>query len=188
MTPEYREMPGLPGRFFTCDRYRATLSQTACAVRFGKAKAEARATGELYLCLGCQIGARHAGVDIGPPQVLGHKTCVRCFKQARRILRGSICVSCYNREREVERGFNAKGNPVEAVSVFRGDDRAAKGIKVFLMPVRYQSSQQIVVRSATSVECVLSAFRQWHGVGERPGVVWMQRHIPDVPKSLFGVS
>lgn len=191
MTIEYREMPGLPGRFFSCERYRATLSQTACAGRFLEAKSTAKESGEKYLCMGCSVGAVHAGVDPGLPAVLGAQTCVRCFSQSTRIMRNAICVSCYNREREVAAGRNAKGNAFSPVEIFGEVDvtpTSGRGVKIFAVPVGYQSSdKRPVIPAATTVELVLTALRRWSGSGpERPGVTWVTRSIWDCRRDTFG--
>jgi len=127
---DYFEVPGMPGRYFTCARY-GTMSPEACARNYQSAPDTIR-SGRLEACLGCAIGHRHAGgqeraahvavAPAGATSLRAKPACLRCRRSGRerssrligrmRLIREhTICVSCYNREREVLRGKNAKGAP-----------------------------------------------------------------------------
>lgn len=106
--------PGL--RLFTCDAYRASLSDRACAARWAKAHdARGEQAWSMAACRTCSVGAVHAGR--GAVRYSKHyraEVCVRCGRGGARIIGGRICVSCYNRQREMKVGKNARGNrPVE---------------------------------------------------------------------------
>lgn len=121
----YFDVPGIPGQYFACARY-GTMSAGSCAKNYGAAPVAAK-TGRLQGCIGCPIGAAHAGgsstvdaVPAAPVQMNYRPACLRCRRSGMdtgsrllgrmRLVRGhTICVSCYNREREVLHGANAKG-------------------------------------------------------------------------------
>lgn len=105
---DYFTIDGAPGQYFRCDRYRATLSVSACARMWRAANREGDETHSL--CLRCPIGAAHAGETAASMSPLkGAVVCGRCHRRTERLIRGHICVSCYNREREIRIGKNAKG-------------------------------------------------------------------------------
>lgn len=108
MTVEYFSIDGAPGIYFRCPEYDATISTDACARMYLAQKSK---TGIHERCVGCRIGAEHAG-DLLPtaPDLLDSLVCPRCQRTTNRIVRG-LCVSCLNRQYEAIRGFNAKGKP-----------------------------------------------------------------------------
>ena len=109
--------PGM--KFFGCDAYRATLSQTSCGERWRRAQT---ATGydadRVSLCRGCPIGAQHAGEKpVIYSQHFKSPVCPRCRKGATRMIGDRMCISCYNRSRELAVGKNARGNtPVRLIA------------------------------------------------------------------------
>ena len=122
---DYFEYPGVPGRYFRCEAMRASLAETRCASMYRDAKRlPASACSSLEKCIGCEIGAMHAGdKDVQrKTAVVGSLTCARCREHASRLVVGGICVSCYNRQREVEKGRNAKGVPPRPVDRFWLDE------------------------------------------------------------------
>jgi hypothetical protein len=97
---EYREL--IPGSFaFDCRQLRATISAATCAKNWQRAEPGSS-------CIGCQIGAQHAGKR-ATPQIVGRLPCVRCGRKDQRMIGGVLCVNCYNRQREAMLGRNAKG-------------------------------------------------------------------------------
>lgn len=98
----YREI--LPGfQVFDCGALRAALSPAACADNWRRAKCLA--------CVGCKIGAQHAGEGVRQAQPTAVATrCIRCGKSVTRIIGGIWCASCYNRTREVAKWSNARGD------------------------------------------------------------------------------
>lgn len=118
--PQYVEMPGVSGRYFTCEPYRATLAVSRCAAMFLEiARLKDGTTHPHARCAGCAIGALHAGVEPPKKRAIGRLTCARCHESATRLVcGGAICVSCYNREAEVRRGRNGKGVPPVPVDRF----------------------------------------------------------------------
>lgn len=106
---EYFKIAEVPGQqFFRCDRYRATLSTTACSKMWREANhqnVEAR-----YRCKTCPVGALHAGeTSASMSPLMGSLICPRCHRGALRLIGKHLCVSCYNRQREFIVGHNAKG-------------------------------------------------------------------------------
>ncbi len=100
---------------FTCERMRARLTEAGCA-RLWKSVGERppRPDEARAACLGCAIGARHAGVDVAEAVRADRAAalapfCARCGRQGSRLIGGLHCVSCYNRQREVARGRDARG-------------------------------------------------------------------------------
>lgn len=109
------EMPVL----FTCERNDSLrLTESACASQFHRARREKPERWHpLSRCLGCPVGATHAGVPVQERRSapIDDWGCLRCGKTHMRLWKGRICVSCYNREREVRIGRNARGTaPVKA--------------------------------------------------------------------------
>lgn len=105
----YFESELLPGRpMFRCDRLSASLQVSRCAQMWRDA---AQTRGEKSgLCLGCQVGAAHAGeVDASYHRLRATTTCSRCHRGDLRLIGGNVCVGCKNREYEWVKGRNAKG-------------------------------------------------------------------------------
>lgn len=101
---------------FMCERQKTRLTVAGCVRMFNAAHNpqnapkpwESRAA-----CVGCPVGAGHAGHRVNPVAEEVHllaTTCPRCLRQSDRIINGHLCVSCYNRHAEVLRGRNAKGS------------------------------------------------------------------------------
>ncbi|RVT91456.1 hypothetical protein EOD42_22635 [Rhodovarius crocodyli] len=101
--------------FFQCERTRSRLSTAGCARLWLSVEKRPPQLGETRnACIGCPIGARHAGVDPEKAAVAARAReleplCVRCTAGDRRLIRGLYCISCYNRQREVARGRDARG-------------------------------------------------------------------------------
>lgn len=119
---EYFTVDGFDGQYFSCNRY-GTMTAASCARNF-LAAPQAIKAGRLEGCIGCSIGAQHAGKPIASAsdrnELSYRRVCVRCRRSGRestsrllgrmRLIRGhTVCVSCYNREREFLHGANAKG-------------------------------------------------------------------------------
>ena len=121
----YVTLEGVPGKYFTCGAGYGLLSIAACARNFTDAPEQVRA-GRLQKCIGCSVGACHAGapkVEEAPKanQSLQYRpVCCRCrrdgTKQGTRLIgklrlvrAHTVCVSCFNREKEVLAGRNSKG-------------------------------------------------------------------------------
>lgn len=122
---DYFTYPGVPGRYFRCDAMRASLAETRCASMYREAKRlPSGACSSLEKCIGCEIGALHAGDENvqRKTSAVGALTCARCREHTARLVVGGICVSCYNRQREVEKGRNAKGVPPRPVDRFWMDE------------------------------------------------------------------
>lgn len=135
-----RQIPGLqyvelaPGVLsFVCAAYRCRLRPSACAVRWRRAEAEADAPvnhfsihiedahGDLSRCMGCPLGAQHAGLPKPPERsILWRQAglCCRCGHGGDRLVGSRVCISCYNRGQEWLRGRNSKGTaPIYALPV-----------------------------------------------------------------------
>jgi hypothetical protein len=132
---KYREIQGVPGRYFDCPRNMGMLSTGACAKAYQDAMSpDYLREGRRITCRGCPVGAQHAGVAAGPAisRFLGSTMCSRHQGDGGRLIRGAICVSCYNREREWKIGKNAKGakpvhaRPIGAVALALVDRGQAK--------------------------------------------------------------
>jgi len=101
--------------FFDCERTKSRLSTAGCARLWRSIEKRPPFPGEARnACVGCPIGARHAGVDPEKAAVAARARelepfCVRCAAGDRRLIRGLYCISCYNRQREVARGRDARG-------------------------------------------------------------------------------
>ena len=106
---EYFELPDLmPGRpMFRCVRLSASLQVSRCSAMWALAN-EAADSGSS--CLGCKVGAAHAGVgDPSQHWLRGSGACSRCHRTDLRLIGGNVCVGCKNREYEWVKGRNAKG-------------------------------------------------------------------------------
>ncbi|MFZ4537894.1 hypothetical protein [Propionivibrio sp.] len=125
VTFDYFTYEGVPGRYFACVANKANLSELRCATMYRDAKKlPLGACVPLEKCLGCPIGALHAG-DKAPQakeRPVGTLICSRCHHPAARIICGGVCVSCYNREREMIKGKNGKGVPPRPVERFWDDE------------------------------------------------------------------
>lgn len=91
------------------------LSTASCA-RSYKAGKSAEPWETAHHCLGCEIGARHAGekiIVVPPPR----HVCVRCGTHSRRLVGKLVCISCFNRQREYIIGANARGSAILAYRV-----------------------------------------------------------------------
>jgi hypothetical protein len=118
---EYHRVAGFAHEIFRCTPWRANLSIPACADRWTRAQtARGDLADELRLCMGCRIGAAHAGERFveRSPNYLSNR-CARCrHGSGRRLIGGKLCLSCYNRELEWLKGKNGKGTiPHKAASM-----------------------------------------------------------------------
>lgn len=86
---------------FYCEKLSATLQLKTCIQR--------HTSGNFMVCKNCQLGAAHSGRK--PVRANLTHFCVRCQRQATRLIGKQLCISCYNRQREFERGKNRHGNP-----------------------------------------------------------------------------
>lgn len=114
---------------FTCERLRARMTEAGCARMFTSARErmpypdEARSA-----CVGCELGARHAGVDIERAREAVRAAelascCSRCGRTGRRMIGMKTgapvrCVSCYNRFREAQSGRDARGRVPKFAGTF----------------------------------------------------------------------
>ncbi len=100
---------------FLCERTRTRLTEAGCARMWRSVGERPPAPYETrHACLGCEIGARHAGVSPEAARVAAREAellpvCARCGAQGRRMIGRLHCVSCYNRAREVRVGCDARG-------------------------------------------------------------------------------
>jgi hypothetical protein len=131
---EYAELGGL--LTFQCKPYRCKLRPSACAARFRRAAAlhkrylrhaaemppdEFEARAKSSRCVGCPIGAGHAGVDQGRgSRLIGTMICCRTGEGVTRMIGGRLSVSAANRQYEWVKGRNAKGTwPAQATPLTR---------------------------------------------------------------------
>ena len=94
------QCPKIPGKL--------TLSELSCANQH-KAAQSKEWSHRLPHCVDCPIGAKNAGLEVGPP-FQRRMVCVRCGSGAGRMVLKRFCMSCYNREREWRIGKNGKGD------------------------------------------------------------------------------
>lgn len=108
---------GVGLEIFHCDRMAARLSTAGCAKMWISVGKRPPQIGEARMaCIGCPIGAKHAGVD---PEVAARaarqaelqEVCARCTTAHRRMVGKTHCVNCYNRLREASIGRDARGRP-----------------------------------------------------------------------------
>lgn len=96
-----------------CERRNLRLSVPGCVTLWQSAAAKRPEPWEgRAACMGCPIGARHAGHNVpttAPAVEAIRMMCPRCFHPAERLIKGILCVSCYNRHLEAAKGKNAKG-------------------------------------------------------------------------------
>lgn len=116
MATEYFSLDSVGGKYFECKLLRATLTTTACASKYRKAKEK----GSASVCAHCATGAEHAGEK--PRAEFSARECCRCGRTDLRLIGGYRCVNCFNRELEKIKGANAKGQPpVHAAPVYAMD-------------------------------------------------------------------
>jgi hypothetical protein len=122
---QYVTLEGVPGKYFTCPSGYGLLSIGSCTRNFTEAPEQVRA-GRLQKCIGCSVGACHAGVEKVKEAPKAQQSfqfrpvCCRCRRDGTtqgtrligrmRLVRGhTICVSCFNRGQEFIKGRNSKG-------------------------------------------------------------------------------
>ncbi|EQM95171.1 hypothetical protein [Oxalobacter paraformigenes] len=191
----YTTMDGIPGQYFFCAAYQATIAVSRCACMY-KASKKIR-VGEyhtLQKCIGCKIGALHAGEQpiVMRSGNLPRHMCVRCHCYADRLLSNGVCVSCSNRAAEVKKGRNAKGCTPSPSDWFwrRPEQIKGKGKTVWLYPVRLTTKQgsdvryQVIDDASNTLEAMLRILRL-----EREEIVFGRRpaiKVDTVQMSLFG--
>lgn len=100
---------------FTCQALAARVTTRGCATLWSSGeKHPPRPDESRARCIGCETGARNAGVDVEAARRAARASelagiCVTCTRGGGRLIRGRHCVSCYNRQREVSRGMDARG-------------------------------------------------------------------------------
>ena len=110
-----------------CERQAMTLTRTGCSRLYLSAAEKAPAAWEgRAKCVGCPIGAALAGKP--PPSAaalaapVGSRWCVRCQRNAERVIKDRLCLSCYNRQREaLAAGVPDKVRRKPGVSKLRAD-------------------------------------------------------------------
>lgn len=112
-------------------------------------------------CLGCQIGARHAGVDLEVADRAARQqelaeTCVRCGAVGRRMVRKVHCVGCYNRLREARIGRDGRGRPPKFAASLHPVSLVLTGIGPSELTAHYQ-------RCTSRPEAILLAAREAEG-------------------------
>lgn len=182
---EYFTYPGVPGRYFFCDKYRTTISETSCANRYREAKKVSIASlSPLEKCVGCTDGAANAGDTAvqNKATAIGRHTCARCHQPAQRLVCGGICVSCSNREREVAKGCNAKGVSPHPIDRFMDDEiDAGKTLVMHSVELTVCISGRARVVSYKGVADTLEAvLRSMRGVRDE---VSFSRRTPTVVRS-----
>lgn len=109
---------------FSCGRMRARITTSGCARMWRSVEDRAPRIGEARMaCLGCEIGAINAGVDVEAARRAVRASviapiCARCGTTGSRLIGGETCVSCYNRLREVQRGRDGRGRPPRFAAKF----------------------------------------------------------------------
>ena len=106
-----------PEDLFTCPRHAGGLRlmpKSCGAMWLRAAKHCADRSDPLHACVGCTIGAAHAGLPTERQQNACDAICPRCLRSSTKIVKG-VCISCYNREREVRVGRDRRGHvPISA--------------------------------------------------------------------------
>lgn len=109
---------------FKCDRLQARMTVGACAKMYRSAEDRPPQIGESRAaCVGCEIGARHAGRDIEVARRAARAAeldpvCASCGATGRRMVGGLRCISCYNRAAEARRGRDARGRPPRFATLY----------------------------------------------------------------------
>jgi hypothetical protein len=134
------ECPKIPGKL--------TLSEASCANYYLSAQKKEWGY-RLPHCVECQLGAKNAGVEVGPP-FQRRAVCVRCGSGAGRMVLGRLCMSCYNREREWRLGRNAKG----------GTPREYRALGRFLFTCM-ADGRRYLIEASCAVEARLAAQKVW---------------------------
>lgn len=100
---------------FTCERLHARMTEAGCARMWTSARDRPPYPNEQRAaCVGCELGARHAGVDIERAREAVRAAeladrCSECGRAGLRMIGRVHCVSCYNRRREARCGRDARG-------------------------------------------------------------------------------
>ncbi len=149
---------------FTCPHHAGdlTITPATCAQMYRRGK-RAEPWDWLAPCRGCQLGAKHAGEVVVPEPAT--RECLRCGRQARRLIGKRLCLSCYNREREAITGHYRRKSPPGGLH---------------LMPVSILLSGQpdpVQLTVASTVEALRWAARQFPGrgvlaVSPQPQIPW----------------
>jgi hypothetical protein len=149
---QYFEIPELPGKpMFRCEKRRAIIMLERCSTMWQEGNRK-NCDDRFWLCRGCQIGAKHAGVgDATLSPLYASSICARCGTSSMRLIHGHLCVSCYNRAAEYKKGKNARGNaPVTHPTLYR-------------ISLRYMAGSQVKTKTrddaASSLELVIGALR-----------------------------
>lgn len=149
---EYFEIPEMPGKsMFRCEKRRASLLVSSCSAMWTEGNRKT-CDDRFWLCRGCQIGAKHAGVgDATLSPLYATQICARCGATSMRLIGGHLCVSCQNRQYEYKKGANARGNaPVTHPTLYR-------------ISVRYMAGSKVKTKTrddaASSLELVIGALR-----------------------------
>jgi hypothetical protein len=103
---------------------RARITTSGCARMWRSVEERPPRIGEARMaCLGCEIGAINAGVDVEAARRAVRASviapiCARCGTAGSRLIGGETCISCYNRLREVKRGKDGRGRPPQFAAKF----------------------------------------------------------------------
>jgi hypothetical protein len=167
----YRELaPGI--LTFHCEAYRCQLKPSACVARHRRANkfaklprrsaiplsaVAAELSAKSKRCIGCAIGAAHAGQPVGRSSILHTLAiCARCGAGTTRLIAGRKCPSCANREYEWIKGKNAKGSfPIRSVKLL------PRGIQFVVDGGRVQFFE--LDRSKDYAELILAVLRRTTG-------------------------
>jgi hypothetical protein len=111
---------------FICPRSPTALSitETGCAGLYKRAiRLKGDPASPVHMCLGCEIGARHAGVKApaasalqGTAAISFYRQCVQCKRVPTRLIHGRLCLSCFNRQIEILNGRNARRSTPRALT------------------------------------------------------------------------
>lgn len=104
-------MDDLDTQLITCPRMAGCLRllPASCAQNWRRSR-KSEPWDSVFVCRGCEVGARHAGETIPLPAV-PPKGCCYCGKTDRRLICKSLCVSCANRIFEILRGRYRRHTP-----------------------------------------------------------------------------
>ncbi|MHB0822899.1 hypothetical protein F1645_16155 (plasmid) [Novacetimonas hansenii] len=106
-----------------CPTRQLKLTEAGCAALWKSTRIRPPQAWEgRQACRGCALGAMRAGVapeKAATPPMRVARICVRCHKQAERVIQNRLCISCYNREGEARRGRDRNGHrPVLADQLY----------------------------------------------------------------------